>query len=234
MARIARCLTVLPNFSVHKMWRSHDKEFNLRTNEQKAKYLDFMNEDLESKKYEQGAELNVMTLMSSHEHGMFRIISQILFSKHMQRVHSRYGAFFNRLMGRRGKVAVDRPKTCLIADYQHELNAAHYIHANPVRAGIVKDAKDYFWSTYRLYAFGMRERWMRNIVFPAWYLNLAKNSLLRQRNYRRAYAAYLKRTENRKQHFLHKLFYGPVQWTCTMKKTLNEARDAKKDDQNTS
>lgn len=212
MARVPRSLHVFAGFSVHKMWRGHNKEWNLATDEQKEKYLCLLNEDLESQKYKAGANIQALTLMSNHTHEVFDIKTPKLFSQHMRRHHSRYGAFFNRLSGRCGKVAQDRPKTCLLADNTHEMAAVLYVHANPIRAKIVKDARNYRWSTHRLYAFGIREAWMRNIRFPQWYLKLGKNMALRQKAYRKIFIDYLNSGGREKQHFLKSLFHGPYPW----------------------
>jgi len=212
MARLPRSFTVLPNSSVHKTWRGHNREPNLGTPGQKAKYLDFLNDDMESKKYDVGCAIHALCIMINHAHELFRVTKPPEFSKHMRRHHSRYGMYFNKINGRCGKVAQDRPKTTLIADDDHEMKAVFYIHANPIRANIVKDARNYVWSTHKLYAFGKKEPWMRNVTFPDWYLRLGRNWKLRQKRYRQLFAAYLKEFGRFKQSFLHKLFYGPDLW----------------------
>ncbi len=224
MPRIPRSITLLPGFAVHKIWRGHNREWNLETNEQKQKYLDILNEELESKQV--GAVFNALTLMSSHTHEIPNIELPILFSKHMRRHHSRYGMFFNKLMNRCGKVAQDRPKTCLIADEEHQMKTTFYIHANPVRAGIVRDAKDYYWSTHKLYAFGKRELWMRNIKLPGWYMKLGRTSEQRQSKYRKLFAGYLMATGNRKQLFHQRLFFGPTVWVGEREMVVAEWRAA--------
>jgi putative transposase len=224
MARIPRRLTVLPNFSVHKVWRGHNKENNLETDEEKLKYLELLNEELESEEYEKGAGLQALTLMTNHAHEMFQILVQTLFSDLMRRHHGRYGQYFNKSRNRCGKVAQDRPHTTLIGDENHEMQAVFYIHANPIRANIVKDARDYKWSTHKLYAFGIREDWMRNIELPQWYLKLGKNSSLRQREYRKLFALYLKIHGARKRFFLERSFFGEMTWVIEREEIISEWR----------
>jgi putative transposase len=120
--------------------------------------------------------------------------------------------YFNRLQRRSGKVAEDRPHTTLIKGEEQEIRAVLYIHANPVRAGIVKDARNYYWSTHRLYAFGKREPWMKNIKLPDWYMRLGRNFEQRQRRYRKLFARYVKEEGRSRQIFLRKRFYGPQTW----------------------
>lgn len=220
MARVPRSLQVLAGFSVHKVWRGHNKEWNLRADEHKESYLGFLNADLESKKYQPGGKLQALTVMSNHTHEVFEVQAPKLFSHHMRRHHARYGAYFNRLMQRCGKVAQDRPRTCLLADSYHEMNTVLYVHANPIRAAM-QDARNYRWSTHKLYAFGKRESWMRNIVFPQWYLKLGRNMRQRQRNYRKLFEEYLKRYGRFKQSFLKPLFYGPYEWKQKLERKVH-------------
>jgi putative transposase len=191
-------------------------------------YLKFFNEDLESEKYKhrQGARLQALTLMSNHTHEIFSIKNQTLFSNHMRRHHARYGMFFNRVYNRCGKVAQDRPHTTLIADDDHEMKAVFYIHANPVRARIVRDARNYPWSTHRLYAFGKKEPWMKHVKFPSWYMRFGRTMQLRQRAYRQLYEKYLRSDGRRRQDFLKKLFYGPIAWEQKKEKLVVKWRRA--------
>lgn len=171
-----------------------------------------MNEDLESEKYKSGCTLTAVCLMDNHSHEIPTIDDPKSYSNHMRRVHSRYGQFFNKLHNRSGKVAEDRPTTCLIEDNNYEMNAVFYTHANPLRAKIVKDAKDYHFSTHMLYAYGKRKPWMRNIKLPKWYLALGRTMALRQRKYRSLFAYYLKNQESRSLNFKKKLFFGSYLW----------------------
>ncbi|MFH1018433.1 MAG: hypothetical protein V1798_09660, partial [Pseudomonadota bacterium] len=72
------------------------------------------------------------------------------------------------------------------------MTVTFYVHANPLRARIVRDAKDYRWSTHRLYAFGKKTPWMTNVRFPSWYMDLAKTKEERQKKYRQLFDAYLR------------------------------------------
>ena len=224
MPRVPRSLTVLPNHSVHKVWRGHNKEWNLGKNEDKEKYLEFLNDDFDKKGSKVGADIEALCLMSNHAHEVFRVQSQIDFSNHMRRHHGRYGQHFNKMNGRSGKVAEDRPRTTLIEDGHHEMRTVFYIHANPIRAGIVKDARNYQWSTHQLYAFGKRAAWMKHIKLPAWYIRLGKTAVDRQRKYRRLFAQYLKETGRFKQTFLKKPFVGNEVWIEEQRLKLSKWR----------
>jgi putative transposase len=224
MARVPRRLTVLPGHTVHKVWRGHNREWNLGTNTQKEVYLQFMNEDFESDKYPIGSFLNALTLMSNHTHEVSAIEQPKLYSNHMRRHHARYGQYFNRMNDRCGKVAQDRPHTTLLEGDSSEMEVVFYVHANPLRAKIVKDLRNYPWSTHNLYAFGKRKAWMRNIKLPKWYLALGKTPLLRQKTYRRLFAKYLKEKGLVKQSFLKRRFFGSITWIDSKEALVKEWR----------
>jgi len=208
------------------VWRGHNKEWNLETAQQKERYLEIMNQDLESKLYEAGSVLEALTLMCNHGHELSKVQCQKLFSNHMRRHHGRYGRYFNDLKNRCGKVAQDRPHTTLIADDHHKMTCVFYIHANPHRANI-QDAERYEYSTHKLYAYGKRSNWMRKVVLPSWYLKLGKTMLQRQRAYRKLFAQYLKSSGLTKQSFLKKRFFGPLLWMHQNEKQVSEWRKSR-------
>jgi len=227
MARVPRSITVLSNHSVHKIWRGHNKEWNLGQAEDKLKYLEFLNNDFDKNNSKVGGDLQALCLMSNHTHEIFHIQSQQKFSNHMRRHHGRYGMYFNKKNSRSGKVAEDRPKTTLIEDESHEIKAVLYIHANPIRANITKDARNYEWSTHSLYAFGKKADWMKHIKLPNWYLKLGKTNAERQKNYRKLFARYLKEFGRFKQPFLLKLFLGNEHWVKDHQQKVSRWRISK-------
>ncbi len=165
-------------------------------------------------------QLYAVTLMSNHTHEVYKIEDVENFSNQMRQHHSKYGLFFNKKHKRCGKVAQDRPKTCLIGDEDHEMRVIFYIHANPVRAKMVRDAKDYYWSTHQLYAYGRKQPWMRHIVFPGWYLKLGTTMRERQEQYIKLFNRYLKQQGLVYIPIFRKHFYGPIMWVLTMQKPI--------------
>ncbi len=139
----------------------------------------------------------------------------------MRRHHGRYGLFFNRKHQRCGKVAQDRPKTIAIENDSHEMTVTFYIHANPLRARIVRDAKDYPWSTHRLYAFGKKPPWMQHVRFPTWYMDLGRTMEDRQKKYRQLFDAYLRTFGLIKQLF-STYGIGDLRWTRERRGTILE------------
>lgn len=192
MPRLPRSWTLHKGLAFHKTWRGHNKEWNLTSHDEKNTYLNYLYD--EHRKSGSLNPLHALCLMSNHSHEVYSLIDLTSFSHFMRQHHSRYGLFFNRKHHRSGKVAQDRPRTSSIENDYHEMIVTFYIHANPVRAGICKDAKDYVWSTHMFYAFGKKPKWMKHvkISLPEWYLSLGRTSKERQQKYRRYFDAYLR------------------------------------------
>jgi putative transposase len=67
----------------------------------------------------------------------------------MQELKKRFTWWYNKRVGRKGPLWEDRFKSVLVEnDETVLLTMAAYIDLNPVRAGLVKDPKDYRWSGY--------------------------------------------------------------------------------------
>ena len=63
--------------------------------------------------------------------------------------HSVYTQLANRTHGRVGHVFQGRFKAILVDEDNYLLELARYVVLNPVRAGVVQEAKDWPWSSYR-------------------------------------------------------------------------------------
>ena len=67
----------------------------------------------------------------------------------VKEVKERFSRWFNKRRGRRGTLWMDRFKSVLVEGKGEPLRTmAAYIDLNPVRAGLVKDPKDYRWCGY--------------------------------------------------------------------------------------
>lgn len=69
----------------------------------------------------------------------------------MKSVNVSYAMYFNRKYRRCGHLFQDRFKSEVVDDDRYLLELSRYIHLNPVRAGMVRNAADYTWSSYRTY-----------------------------------------------------------------------------------
>ena len=98
-------------------------------------------------------EVYAYVLMANHYHILMRTHRANL-SKAMHWFGVSYTNRFNAMHGRSGHLFQGRFKSMLVENDAYLLGVSHYIHRNPLRAGIVKRLVDYPWSSYRAYAYG--------------------------------------------------------------------------------
>ena len=94
-------------------------------------------------------------LMSNHYHLLIETPDGNL-SKGMRQLNGVYTQAHNRKHGRSGHVFQGRYKAIVVEKEAYLLELCRYIVLNPVRAGMVRSAKDWPWSSYRATA-GQRE-----------------------------------------------------------------------------
>jgi REP element-mobilizing transposase RayT len=87
-------------------------------------------------------------LMDNHYHLLIETNSPTL-SKGMKYLNGTYTQYFNRQHQRVGHVFQGRFKAILVQKDAYLLELARYIALNPVRAQIVRSAKEWRWSSYR-------------------------------------------------------------------------------------
>lgn len=89
-------------------------------------------------------------LMTNHVHLVLQTTAPNI-SAAIHRLHGPYASYFNRRHGRSGHLFGRRFYSEMLADDPHLLQVTSYLHVNPVRAGLVADAAEYPWSSYRCY-----------------------------------------------------------------------------------
>lgn len=99
----------------------------------------------------------------------------------MQGINLAYTLWFNRKNKKVGHLWQDRFKSAVIEKDNYLLGCGRYIERNPLRAGLVKDPKEYPWSSYRVYAYGREDGITdRHEIYEA----LGKERIRRQKAYR--------------------------------------------------
>lgn len=75
----------------------------------------------------------------------------------MKGINLSYAQYYKKKYKHTGHFWQDRYKSIIISDDEYLLACGSYVELNPVRAGIIKDPKDYRWSSYLVYAYGQRD-----------------------------------------------------------------------------
>jgi putative transposase len=151
MPRIPRSKLVAVDSTNHCTWRGHNLDRVLGSDAAKSVFLSL----LATHKERYGIEIHSYSLMDSHPHVQCTSRrGQQAFSQFWRLVNYSFARWYNRTHKRRGQVIMDRMTSGGIQDGPHQLAVMRYGDLNPVRAGIVRSAKNYRWSSYRHYAFG--------------------------------------------------------------------------------
>jgi len=89
-------------------------------------------------------------LMDNHVHLLIKEDRDTI-SRTMKRINVSYSQYFNQKYERIGPLFQDRFRSENIETEGYILSCIRYIHNNPVKAGIVRDPKNYIWSSYSIY-----------------------------------------------------------------------------------
>ena len=101
-------------------------------------------------KKKSGIKLPGYCLMNNHVHILIGIEEEPI-GVVFKRIGVSYAYWYNQKYGRQGPLFQDRFKSEPITDDLYLLSALRYIHQNPVKAGLCKQAGDYEWSSYSDY-----------------------------------------------------------------------------------
>lgn len=175
-----------------------------------------MEESLQYQNQGENLAIHAFCVMGNHFHQSisYRNGSAKL-SKFMRYCHGLFGARYNKIMNRSGKVAEGRPKTPRLQSDDFEARRLHfYIEANPIRAKIVKlqELRYYVYSSYGFYAFGIKTRFTKLLSLPTWYIALGKTPRQRRLKYRELFEKYLEAPEKIEKNFFLKKAIGTVDW----------------------
>lgn len=105
---------------------------------------------LEKYKQENEYKLYAYCLMGNHIHILIEEKEEDL-GNSMRRIGASYVYWYNWKYERIGHLFQDRYKSEVVENDKYLLAVLRYIHQNPLKAGIVKDIKEYKWSSYSEY-----------------------------------------------------------------------------------
>jgi putative transposase len=135
-----------PGGIYHVISRCLNGEFLLKEPSERQRYLRL----LEHASKRTDSLVLAWCLMSNHTHLVVRAGSDDL-SRLLKPVNTGYAVWLNRRQKRHGPVFSNRYKSILIDEEEYLFQLIRYVHNNPVRAGLVKSAKDSDRSSHRAY-----------------------------------------------------------------------------------
>ncbi len=94
--------------------------------------------------------ISAFCLMPNHYHMLVQTPDANL-SRCMRHINGVYTQRFNRAHSLDGQLFKGRYKAIVVAEDNYLLQLVRYIHRNPVRAGMMENAKDYEWSSHKGY-----------------------------------------------------------------------------------
>lgn len=149
MARLPRL--TLPGYPHHIIQRGNNRQAIVSSAADYQMLLALLDEN--AQKF--GVALHAYVLMSNHFHLLATPGTDDGLPQMMQAVGRRYVRYFNDSQGRSGTLWEGRYRSTLIETERYLLACMVYIDLNPVRAGLVGEARDYSWSSHGHYV-GLR------------------------------------------------------------------------------
>lgn len=145
---MSRTLRIYYNNAIyHITIRGNNRQTVLKTEEDKKAFLETLSKYKNRFKF----KLFGFVLMDNHAHLVIETNELTNISKTMQAVTLSYSQKFRHKYNYTGYVWQGRFKSNIIEKDNYIVDCLNYIHNNPVRANIVKDAEDYTWSSYHFY-----------------------------------------------------------------------------------
>ena len=161
----------------HLIARGNNRQCLLTGEDQFRYFLDL----LTRAKSRHPAKLYHYCLMSNHVHLLLEIATAEDLPRLMQYVLQGYGRWIAARRGYSGHVWQGRYKSPLVDQESYYLEAGRYIERNPLRAKMVRELKDYPWSSYPTYALGIANPLLSE---DPYYVQLGATALERQTAYR--------------------------------------------------
>lgn len=141
----------------HIMVQGINKEYIFNTRKYMGKYLDLI--------YKNSEKITIIAycIMNNHAHFLIRTESIGDIENWMRKSNTSYAMYYNKNNERVGYVFRDRYKVQIIKNMKHLYLCAEYIHANPVKAGMVIDKNEYEFSSYRKLYLGDQKKFLKKL-----------------------------------------------------------------------
>lgn len=138
----------------HVLTRGNNKQNIFKEEDDYLKFIDIL------KKYKEKYQFKLYhyVLMTNHIHLVVETIEKGgELSEIMKGINLSYAQHFKNKYKYTGHFWQDRFKSILISKDEYLLACGSYVELNPVRARMVKDPREYRWSSYRANAYGKRD-----------------------------------------------------------------------------
>lgn len=150
MPRKPRC--ILPGLPHHALQRGNNRGVIFHNQADKEYFLN----NLKRSSLENKVAIGAYCLMTNHFHLLLYPESSEGFIQFMKNISQIYSQYFNRKYKRTGKVWENRYKLNIV-EPEFEWVISRYIEQNPVRAGMVRVAEQYLYSSARMHLEGKRD-----------------------------------------------------------------------------
>ena len=135
-----------PGAYYHITSRGNEKKPIFKNRSDRERFLEYLKSATE--RYD--AVIHVYCLMGNHYHLLLETPSGNL-SQIMRHINGAYTTYFNVKRKRSGHLFQGRYKSILVDKDEYAKELSRYIHLNPVRAEMLKNAEEYQWSSYQFY-----------------------------------------------------------------------------------
>lgn len=152
MARLKRVAPI--GVAQHIIQRGNNRQICFGGDQDMAAYAGWLKEY--SIKF--GVQIHAWVFMTNHVHLLCTPTKDQGVSLMMQSLGRMYVRYFNFTYGRSGTLWEGRFKSCLVDNEEYLMKVYRYIELNPVRAGMVDDPAEYWWSSYQHNALGRKSK----------------------------------------------------------------------------
>ena len=140
MPRRGRC--ILPGVACHVTQRGVDRRETFSRDDDRLTYLHLLRDNLA----DAGVRILAWCLMTNHVHFVAVPEQATSLSILYRRLHGRYAQYYNARWARTGHLWQNRFHACALGP-EHLWRALAYVERKPVRAGMVREAAEYRWSS---------------------------------------------------------------------------------------
>ena len=174
MPRPARLL--LPHSYYHVMTRGNNKNVIFKSSYDYYKYLEIIFELKEKHPF----DIFHYCLMPNHTHFLVKTITSEDFSTFMKKLNLIYFYYYKKKYGWVGHFWQGRFKSQPVGKDNYFIQCGKYIELNPVRAELVKNPKEYLYSSFNHYSIGAEDKLVTDDMY---YSILGKTPIEKQVKY---------------------------------------------------